>query len=109
MNKNIDKKLANRKKKIAAKLRKRDWTDQLTPMFRGKNIHYEMAGRFQGISQGGIGLIHLLAHKTGLNDEINAGLRLLKRHLPYHESDHVTNLAYNILAGGQCLQDIELC
>jgi hypothetical protein len=33
---------------------------------------------------------------------------LLKRHLPYHESDHVLNLAYNILAGGTCLQDLEL-
>jgi hypothetical protein len=31
----------------------------------------------------------------------------LKVHLPYHESDHVLNLAYNILAGGQRLEDIE--
>lgn len=29
-------------------------------------------------------------------------------HLPYHESDHVLNLAYNILAGGVRLEDIEL-
>jgi hypothetical protein len=28
--------------------------------------------------------------------------------LPYHESDHVLNIAYNILAGGQRLEDIEL-
>lgn len=28
--------------------------------------------------------------------------------LPYHESDHVCNLAYNVLAGGQRLEDIEL-
>jgi hypothetical protein len=26
--------------------------------------------------------------------------------LPYHESDHVLNIAYNILAGGTCLEDI---
>jgi hypothetical protein len=25
----------------------------------------------------------------------------------YYESDHVLNLAYNILSGGHCLQDIE--
>ena len=31
-----------------------------------------------------------------------------KVHLPYHESDHVLNIAYNVLAGGDCLQDIEL-
>jgi hypothetical protein len=33
---------------------------------------------------------------------------VLKVHLPYHESDHVLNIAYNVLAGGDCLQDIEL-
>ena len=29
-------------------------------------------------------------------------------HLPYHESDHVLSIAYNVLCGGTCLQDIEL-
>ena len=29
-------------------------------------------------------------------------------HLPYHESDHVLGIAYNVLCGGTCLQDIEL-
>src|SRR5204863_4907370 len=33
---------------------------------------------------------------------------LLKIHLPYHESDHVLNLAYNALCDGTCLQDLEL-
>ena len=32
---------------------------------------------------------------------------MLKRHLPYHESDHVLNLAYNAMAGGTCLEDLE--
>ncbi len=32
----------------------------------------------------------------------------LKRHLPDHESDHVLNIAFNILAGGQRLEHIEL-
>jgi hypothetical protein len=34
--------------------------------------------------------------------------RVLKVHLPYHESDHVLNIAYNALCHGTCLQDIEL-
>ena len=38
----------------------------------------------------------------------NTRLELLKRYLPYHESDHILNIAYNYLAGGSCLQDIEL-
>src|SRR5271163_4908473 len=36
------------------------------------------------------------------------GLHLLKIHLPYHESDHVLNIAYNALCDGTCLQDLEL-
>lgn len=105
---NIDKKLAKRKKKIRKKLKKRNWTQQAHPMFKASNIHYEFDGRHQGISYGGIGLIHLLARKTGLLKEIDNNLELLKRHLPYHESDHIANMAYNILAGGTCLEDIEL-
>jgi hypothetical protein len=31
----------------------------------------------------------------------------LKVHLPYHESDHVLNLAYNVACGGTRLEDIE--
>ena len=108
MNKNITKKLAKRKKKISKKLKNRNWTDQPYPMFKASNIHYEIDDRRQGISHGGIGLIHMLAQKTGLIKIIDEKLTLLQRHLPYHESDHVTNMAYNILAGGSCLQDIEL-
>ena len=40
--------------------------------------------------------------------EIDRHLHLLKVHLPYHESDHVLNIAYNALVGGQRLEDIEL-
>src|SRR5271163_3393078 len=36
------------------------------------------------------------------------GLHLLKIHLPYHESDHVLNIAYNALCDGTCLQDLKL-
>ena len=35
-------------------------------------------------------------------------LHVLKRHLPYHESDHVLNIAFNILAGGKRIEHIEL-
>src|SRR5262249_49343428 len=39
---------------------------------------------------------------------LDEGLHLLKRHLPYHESDHVLNIAYNLLAGGSRLEHIEV-
>jgi hypothetical protein len=77
-------------------------------MFSGSNIHYEMAERVQGSSRGGIGAMHLMAQRLGLVEDIDEHLHLLKVHLPYHESDHVLIFAYNILAGGQRLEDMEL-
>jgi hypothetical protein len=102
------KNLNRRKKKIEKRLERRNWEDQPRPMFQGTNIQYEVDGRNKGIAQGGIGVMHRLAKKTGLVKAINQNLHLLKRHLPYHESDHVLNLAYNVMAGGTRLEDIEL-
>jgi hypothetical protein len=72
------------------------------------NIHYERADRVRGLSAGGFGAILLLAQKIELDKEIDRALHLLKRHLPYHESDHVLNIAFNILAGGKRIEHLEL-
>jgi hypothetical protein len=77
-------------------------------MLKSSNIQYEMAERVQAVSCGGIGAMHLMVQRLGLIEHINQNLKLLKVHLPYHESDHVLNIAYNILAGGVRLEDIEL-
>ena len=53
------------------------------------NIHYEMAERSRAVNYGGIGAMHLMGQKLGLAEEIDARVQLLKRHLPYQESDHV--------------------
>jgi hypothetical protein len=49
----------------------------------------------------------MLVRKLRLDRRINDSLALLKYHLPYHESDHVLNIAYNVIAGGTGLEDIE--
>ena len=77
-------------------------------MLRAANIDYDVAERTRALGVGGIGAMHLLAQKTGLIERLDDRLTLLKIHLPYHESDHVLNIAYNILSGGTCLEDIEL-
>lgn len=77
-------------------------------MLRASAIAYDVAERSCGLSVGGIGLVHLLARRSGLVREIDRRLHLLKIHLPYHESDHVLNIAYNVLCGGTCLEDLEL-
>jgi len=76
-------------------------------MFGAPNVHYELAERTRGFGAGGIGAIHELVRSVGLVKEIDEALQLLKVHLPYHESDHVLNIAYNTLAGGRCLEDLE--
>ena len=77
-------------------------------MLRAQNIQYEMADRTRAIPCGGIGAFRVLAHPLGLIDELNSRLHLPKAHLPYHESDHVLNVAYNTLTGGTCFDDIAL-
>ena len=76
-------------------------------MFGSTCMHYEVSAHPQAMSFGGIAAVHRLVTKLGLAKEVDATLKLLKVHLPYHESDHVLNLAYNVMCGGTCLEDIE--
>jgi hypothetical protein len=99
--------LAQSKRRIQHRLRPIRWTEQSKPMFTAQNIQYEAAHRVRGLAQGGIGAMHLVARRSGLVDLIDRWLHVLKRHLPYHESDHVLNIAYNLLAGGSRIEHIE--
>jgi hypothetical protein len=108
VNAKIHQQLANRKSRIERRLDKKRLGDASRPAFTATNIHYEIADRSRGISHGGIGAFHLLAQRIGLIEAIDQNLHLLVIHMPYHESDHVLNLAYNALCDGTCLQDLEL-
>ena len=76
-------------------------------MFTSGKITYEVGGYVEATPYGGLAAMHRLVTKLGLVGAINERLHLLKVHLPYHESDHVLNLAYNVLSGGTRLEDIE--
>ena len=76
------------------------------PVFGAGKVHYEIGARINAMSYGGIGVMRRLASKLGLVREIDARLKVLKRHLPYFESDHVLNMAFNVLCGGTRLQDL---
>ena len=108
MNAKIHQQLANRKSRIERRLDKKRLGNTSRPAFTATNLHYEIADRTRGIAHGGIGAFHLLAQRIGLIDDIDQNLHLLLFHKPYHESDHVLNLAYNALCNGTCLQDLEL-
>lgn len=76
-------------------------------MLTSGKVSYEIGGNVEATCFGGIAAVHRLVTKLGLVDQIDDGLHLLKVHLPYHESDHVLNLAYNVMCGGTRLEDIE--
>jgi hypothetical protein len=104
----IRRQLNRRKRRIERRLNKFNLEGCEQPMFTARNIHYEISERDRGIAHGGIGAIHVLTNRLGLAESIDRRLVLFKFHLPYHESDHVRNIAYNAFCGGTCLEDIEL-
>jgi hypothetical protein len=108
VNTKIRRQLKQRKRRLARRLDKGNVQGCEQPMFTAANIHFEISDRDRGIAHGGIGAIHGLVRQLGLIDNFDRQLVLFKFHLPYHESDHVLNLAYNALCGGTCLEDIEL-
>ena len=108
MNTRIKKRLRHCKRRIQRRLRKRQWAEQRRRMFPKRNVHYDLADKTKALAGSGLGVILLLVQQLALADALDARLHLLKRHVPYFESDHILNLAYNFLMGGRVLEDLEL-
>ncbi|MDC0935136.1 IS1380 family transposase [Pirellulales bacterium] len=107
MNASIKKHVANGKRRIERRLDKTQF-DGVSPVLSASNIHYETSEKTRAISVGGIGMIHSMVTQLGLDKAINRAVPIFKVYLPYSESDHVLNIAYNIAAGGTCLDHLEL-
>ena len=107
MNAKIRRQLAARKRSIKKRLDKTRFDGQF-PILSASNIAYEIADKTRAISAGGIGIIHRMVKQFKLDQAINRAVNLFKIYLPYAESDHVLNIAYNLLAGGTCLEHLEL-
>lgn len=108
MKRRIRKRIEARKRRIERRLNQAAAASGGQPVFSARNVRYDINKRQGGVSHGGIALFHQLARKIGLIEAIDRRLHLLKFHLPYHESDHVLNFAFNALCEGTCLQDIEI-
>jgi hypothetical protein len=105
----IQKQEATRKRRVQKRLDRFNFPNDLSqPMLRATKPRFELAERAVGTSYGGIALVHDLVRQLGLAKAIDERVHLFKFHLPYHESDHVLNLAYNALCAGTCLEDLEL-
>jgi hypothetical protein len=111
MNRRIRRALARAKRNISTRL------DELlggtapevdgVPEFTTGRPVYGFAERTRAIGCGGIGVVHQMVNALGLTKAIDEELGLIKQPRPYHDSDHVLNIAYNLLCEGQVLNDIE--
>ena len=108
MKEKIRRRLTSRKRGIERRLADAVKVNDGGPVLNAAGIRYELANQVQAMPHGGIGAIHRLVRNSGLPQQIDRRLELLKVHAPYHESDHVLNIAYNQLCGGRVLEDIEL-
>lgn len=99
--------IQRRKRRIEQRLRASSSADRGSPMFSPQNVRYELAEKAGGTAFGGIAAVHAFVQKIGLAAAIDRHVNVLARHTPYYESDHVLNLAYNVLCGASAIQDIE--
>lgn len=101
----LSRKARKRKLKIQRRLSRRA-EDNGKPALTASNIHYEISDQVRAIAPGGIGAIHKMVRNIGLTRDLDDSLALLDFHAPYHESDHVLNITYNVAVGNTCLEQI---
>lgn len=99
--------LRRERRKIKRRLEQKGWQDTAAAMLGRESVGYEVAERTRAMAAGGLGVATQLVSRLGLDAGINDNVRVLKRRVRYHESDHVLTIAYNLLAGGTCLEDVE--
>lgn len=105
MKTSIDEKIEKHKSEVEFHT-DRSQADFGSPQLTQSPVIYEIAEKVQAVAHGGLGLIHQIAIRTGLYDALN-GVSVLKRYLPYRESDHLLNITYNFICGGTALEHIE--
>ena len=100
MNRIIQRRSATRKRRLTRRLDKFNYPDDLTrPMLRPPTSNMSWPGeRWHGLRRHRAGAS--VGALLGAGSRHRPALHVFKIHLPYHESDHVLNLAYNALCGG---------
>ena len=96
-----------RQSAIEERLDRRWQPEREEPVLESGNVVYEVSGRVQAVNCGGLGMIQTVVSQIGLHEAIDDEVKLFKRRLPYHESDHVLSQVYMILSGGRCLGDLQ--
>ena len=83
------------------------WPDRLDrPVMRMPKLHVETEERATVTRFGGLALFEKFCRRFGVAALIDEHVEVLKRHLPYHESDHVLAQAMSLYVGGTCIEDM---
>lgn len=104
---NLLQKLNRRERRVMQRIDKANWSGQ-SPMIAPPSIQYELADRVQAMNPGGLGVVQQMVKQLDLAATINHICPIFKMRLPYSEADHVLNVAYNLLAGGTCIEHLDL-
>lgn len=68
----------------------------------------ELSDKTNAVNCGGLAVVQQMVRQIGLAESINRKCPIFKLHMPYTEADHVLNMAFNLFAGGTCLEHLEL-
>jgi hypothetical protein len=71
-------------------------------------VKYELSEKQQAVTCGGLGMITQVVKQVELRRHIQQLVPIFKVHAPYDETDHILNIAFNLLSGGTCLDHLEL-
>ena len=81
------------------------WPGRAGQVLRHPRLHIAEE-RGEVTPYGGLAVAANLVRALGLPRLLDERLEVMKRHLPYTESDHVLTQAYNLYIGGTCLEDL---
>ncbi len=77
-----------------------------SPVARLPKLHVEVDQRTEVTTFGGLSLAVQLVHLLKIPEILDRHVHVLKRHLPYHESDHILAQALSLYCGGSCIEDM---
>lgn len=106
MNNKIRQQLARRKRRLQKRIDKHRGFDD--SRITCNAVKYELSEKQQAVACGGLGMITQVVRQLGLRRHINSLAPVFKLYAPYDETDHILNIAFNLLAGGTCLEHLEL-
>jgi len=81
------------------------WPESSGRVMRDPKLHLEPETRGEITHYGGLVLAQQFSRWLRVPQRIDERVHVLKRHAPYHESDHILAMAYTLYVDGECLED----